>query len=74
MLFANQTLTGFALDVLIRNHPNYVSNAWDELTTALAAEQITPTADMLEGLSSARGAHERLSAESHEGKLCIKIK
>lgn len=74
MLFANQTFTGFALDVLIRRHPMYVARAWDELIEALTVGRLSPTAVMRNGLARAREAHEVMASGSHEGKLCIRIK
>ncbi|MEO1657621.1 MAG: zinc-binding dehydrogenase [Pseudomonadota bacterium] len=73
MLFANQSLVGFALDALFRLQSDHVQTIWADLMQMLSNGVLKPRALMLEGLESASAAHGSLAKGDNQGKLCLKV-
>lgn len=74
MLFANQSLTGFALDVFLRDDPGSARAAWSELMALLSSGELSPVTTTATGLRNAPDLHRALSEGTNTGKLCLRVR
>lgn len=73
MLFANQSLTGFALNVLMARHPQYVTDVMAVLTAWLADGHLKPLTGNAYALADAARAHDDLYRSRTSGKVTLTI-
>lgn len=73
LLFNNQSITGFAVNVVIERHPDTVEAALKQLFTYVQTGKLNPTLGQVFSLENADQAHAAIAARKTTGKVILQM-
>ena len=73
LLFKNQSVSGFAVNVVMDHHPNIVDEALTQLFAWVQMDKLKPILGHVFPLEDAAQAHEAISARKTTGKVILQV-
>lgn len=73
LLFNNQSVSGFAVNVVMENHPDTVEAALEQLFTWVKTNKLKPALGQVFSLENASQAHAAIALRKTIGKIILRI-